>query len=51
MKRHPDSLGAMLLASGAVTGPHKRPKPVTLSPLQRAWRAVRVYLAGRRKPL
>jgi hypothetical protein len=51
MKRHHDNLGALLLASGAVTGPHKRCKPITLNPLQRAWRAVRVFLASRRGPL
>jgi hypothetical protein len=39
-----------LLASGAMTGPHKRLKPVTLNPLQRLLRTVRVFLTNRQQP-
>lgn len=41
----------LLLATGAITGPYKRAKPITLSPMQRALRAVRVFLDKRKKPV
>lgn len=41
------SLCDLLLSSGAMEGPFRRPRPITLSPVARVLRAVRVYLNDR----
>jgi hypothetical protein len=40
-----------LLASGAMTGPHKRCRPVTLSLWARVLRAARVFFINRRRSI
>lgn len=42
------SLPAMLLSTGAMSGPHFTPRPLTVGPLQRVRRAVRGWLINRK---
>jgi len=42
------SLPALLLATGAMTGPHLTPRPTTVGLLQRIRRAVRGWLINRK---
>jgi hypothetical protein len=46
-----NNLGAMLLASGAVTGPYRRTKPLPVSAARRVWRAVRAYIRNMTKEI
>lgn len=50
MSQQPADLGTMLLSSGAVQGPYRRARPITLTLWQRIRRALRALLIDRKGP-